>query len=1765
MTAPKITIAVDDTGDDPLVTVEAIEEAVDAGLEAVHDDLQAHKTSTADALAGKVGDDDARLSDAREPTAHTHPISGVTGLQGALDNKTAVGHQHPISDVTGLSSALSDKVDDDDARLSDARTPTSHTHAIGDVTGLSDALDGKVTTGALKDVVDFGSVALLISTGSANAITGTIPAPLAMLTLGTGSHVAIRAPGTNTGPVTLAIPGHLGGAALPVRHADGTALAAGDLTAGQAYILVQFVSPDLHWRSISGGIMTAAQRAALDTLADDLATLQASFAAALDSLQQSKANSGHSHLIGHVTGLPEALDGKLDTTAAEALSVGQEPSPGHHPERFATAAGAGPRYTHGDTVHTPEGRALRITGPSQIVSVPRKPIGPQDVDEVRIRVLRPSTVVDPASDAVGMGVVCFDSSGNTIQTVWLGAVEGAGLATAGSMAGRRMRISRAPGLADVALPPTTRAYAVIVQTWGGAGSRLDVLDAERHAVLDGAVSFGGVPLNAWGTLAERDQYDDEDPGFLFADVESDWQLWLRDGPAGTWLGPQPVRGPVGPEQPYLPEMQDIVDGRRRTMTMVSIADLQPQYADNNMQPGQENAQLAYQQQLFEEIGRNWGDKAFGWLVHGDVVQRAAAGVSEINAAETGPHAFLPEGTLTPGDPYPWGYHIWFDQAWEYGRTAIARIWASAGNHDVDHRGILTSPRANRFSYFEEAFGKLHYHVLIGNIGFLFLSTETGTVGGQIPNTVFDWADDLLAGTSRDIKWHLSVHHPLADRTPVGSRVVIRDPIAVTQSMIDAQEADFALEQGFGEVTIDIGPYEAPSEILTEIWLGDTETGELLRNGVDYRYEAPEPDDPADDDDDGDAPDDPQLTVIHVRRPLELGQTITVRTVNSIRSSLDLPSTDRMNALLTKYQDRIYAYLYGHTGNMADETQDHTQWDADRGIWFVGHNLSIPGVTRPGLPVDPFGARPAIYNIMTWDVDANTCVVRRWNSDAEDWLSETHPQNGAADFTITYDGQIDLGDGDVTFDGRWSDGSAPIMRGHPEVIVMDVAQTPGRQERLDEPPNPDRPNRLHRNVGETLVYRRNVLKAVARWSPKAGDGISVEDWLPIRGTTKFGNQVSLILRGAASTLAFRENTVRARGANANATGIKTWSGLDNAGVMRDILSLHGRYNTIVSHGRVGEPIQTTGRVDEGHVLLLCKAAEPGVRLDGRLTGARRPSTTTVNTSQFWLDIQHGVGANGSFTTRWQSSEGHATNRIVPVYCTLAGDPDDTLYLGLLNPVSHVGSPLRFSSANFWGERPQDEPLAWRIVRPVGWTAPPPKNLITGSEGFECWDRSNVDVVVTPLGDGFSRVEGEGTQILTAKQETPENTPASLSLYFRQQGIYTGNLTIRTADGSPSAFVTVAVGDPAAGTPPGITSSGTDGADISVGLERVGTTDEWRMWITHDGTEGRNFVVVIEDTSGAPLEIGKAQAEVVASHTDGPTAYEPRDCLGEDGLTDPEVEPENPDDDPFDPADILVAASIASADAHENNRNVRHRFGSQVVAPALSGPKHNIGAAVNEHGVAEVNAAYGPLAVGEGDILLLAPIKPNTVLRGQIRSHRRPGTTTTANSSSYTLDIDCVVGTDGSVRVFDVLRQLDTRDRMRLVQCRVDGVEYIGLQSTSDNTGAPLSNARILFTGTRTPDPRGFSRVSLGDLDQWTAEDAPVAGVYAGLDTDDPVVDALVHADWYANRMHRVGGQDIMTVQTVLPGPFADDAAAEAEGVGVGALYRVTGGSIAWRQT
>ena len=85
------------------------------------------------------------------PSAHTHSIANVTGLQTALDGKAASSHTHSIADVTGLQTELDGK------QAAGSYAAASHTHSIANVTGLQTALDGKASTShshVIGDVTD---------------------------------------------------------------------------------------------------------------------------------------------------------------------------------------------------------------------------------------------------------------------------------------------------------------------------------------------------------------------------------------------------------------------------------------------------------------------------------------------------------------------------------------------------------------------------------------------------------------------------------------------------------------------------------------------------------------------------------------------------------------------------------------------------------------------------------------------------------------------------------------------------------------------------------------------------------------------------------------------------------------------------------------------------------------------------------------------------------------------------------------------------------------------------------------------------------------------------------------------------------------------------------------------------------------------------------------------------------------------------------------------------------------------------------------------------------------------------------------------------------------------------------------------------------------------------------------------------------------------------------------------------------------------------
>lgn len=144
-------------------------------------------SSTADvpgldaALAGKqptgsyVTSADPRLSDARAPTAHTHPLTELTGVNPAAIG-AATSAQGAKADTAVQPAGLIGYVQTSDARLSDARTPTAHGHYVAEIFDMP-----PLETVALTDV----STALPPATAMRVTIKNTSAAAITITADGT--------------------------------------------------------------------------------------------------------------------------------------------------------------------------------------------------------------------------------------------------------------------------------------------------------------------------------------------------------------------------------------------------------------------------------------------------------------------------------------------------------------------------------------------------------------------------------------------------------------------------------------------------------------------------------------------------------------------------------------------------------------------------------------------------------------------------------------------------------------------------------------------------------------------------------------------------------------------------------------------------------------------------------------------------------------------------------------------------------------------------------------------------------------------------------------------------------------------------------------------------------------------------------------------------------------------------------------------------------------------------------------------------------------------------------------------------------------------------------------------------------------------------------------------------------------------------------------------------------------------------------------------
>lgn len=79
------------------------------------------------------------------PSAHTHVVGEVTGLQDALDTKANTTHSHAIANVTGLQTAL------------DGKAPSSHTHTWSQVTSKPTTFPPSTHTHTKSQITDLNA------------------------------------------------------------------------------------------------------------------------------------------------------------------------------------------------------------------------------------------------------------------------------------------------------------------------------------------------------------------------------------------------------------------------------------------------------------------------------------------------------------------------------------------------------------------------------------------------------------------------------------------------------------------------------------------------------------------------------------------------------------------------------------------------------------------------------------------------------------------------------------------------------------------------------------------------------------------------------------------------------------------------------------------------------------------------------------------------------------------------------------------------------------------------------------------------------------------------------------------------------------------------------------------------------------------------------------------------------------------------------------------------------------------------------------------------------------------------------------------------------------------------------------------------------------------------------------------------------------------------------------------------------------------------
>lgn len=289
------------------------------GLQAALDGKQAagayaassHTHSATDIVSGVLNIDripdsvirytDPRLTDSRTPLSHkaSHSLGGADAITPAAIGAAAASHTHGLADVYGLQTALSERAfatHDHDARYytqsqivsllagkqdTGSYAPTAHTHTIGQVNGLQSALDSKATPAEVSSAI--------------TAVVGAAPAALDTLQ---ELAAALDNNSSYASSITTALAGK-----ASVSHAH-TASQITDFAAA----VIAAAPPTTDASLLTTGTLSASRLPNTVVFTTD------------SRLTDSRSPTAHSHVVGDVTGLQTALDGKAAVSHAHSAA-----------------------------------------------------------------------------------------------------------------------------------------------------------------------------------------------------------------------------------------------------------------------------------------------------------------------------------------------------------------------------------------------------------------------------------------------------------------------------------------------------------------------------------------------------------------------------------------------------------------------------------------------------------------------------------------------------------------------------------------------------------------------------------------------------------------------------------------------------------------------------------------------------------------------------------------------------------------------------------------------------------------------------------------------------------------------------------------------------------------------------------------------------------------------------------------------------------------------------------------------------------------------------------------------------------------------------------------------------------------------------------------------------------------------------------------------------------------------------------------------------